>query len=188
MARSINNPIMQGATGRVGKTSFRRTVFGTVIANMQDYEHKKEPTPDQVAFRQRFKKATAYIKARMKEPQFKDRYAALAKPGVSAYTTAFADFMSPPKILSIDVNGYAGATGNKIIIDATDNFAIKTVEVSITDASGAVIETGLAVFANPDPDWVYVATKPNGITKGSKIMVRATDYSGAVSTEEVVLN
>ncbi|HTM98447.1 MAG TPA: hypothetical protein VL088_06890 [Pedobacter sp.] len=187
MAKSINNPIMQGATGRVGKVTFRRTIFGTVIANMPDYERTKVPSADQLAFRQRFKLGTQYIKARMDDPLFKERYAALAKPGHSAYTAAFSDFMSPPKIHSLDISLYQGQIGDTVRINATDNFGIETVQVQIKDQAGAVIETGLATFDVLSADFTYTATTENANAVGSKIEVTVTDFSGAKTIKEVII-
>ncbi|SFH48583.1 hypothetical protein [Pedobacter insulae] len=187
MARSINNPIMQGATGKVGKITFRRTIFGTVMANMPDYERTKVPTADQLAFRQRFKLGTQYIKARMEDPLFKERYAAIAKPGRSAYTTAFADFMSPPKIHLLDISLYQGQIGDTIRVNATDNFGIETVQVQIKDLAGVIIETGIATFDLLSADFTYLAASENASLVGSKIEVTVTDFSGAKTIQEATI-
>jgi hypothetical protein len=156
MARSINNPVMQGASGRVGKITFRRTVFGSVIANLPDYEMKKEPNEVQLALNKRFSAGTKYIKKKMEEDLlFKEKYASITKPGRSVHSTALADYMSPPKINNIDVAFYTGQVGDTIIIDATDNFGVETVLVTIYNPAGELMESGQATFADPDPDWVY---------------------------------
>lgn len=187
MAKLINNPIMQGSTGRVGKIFFRRTVFGTVIANMPDYKQRKTLSPKQAAYRQRFKEGTAYIKAKIEDPLFVAKYTGRIKRGHTAYLTAFADYMSPPQIHQVNISRYKGQPGDEISIHATDNFDVELVYVQITCPSGNVLESGFATFAAFSPYWVYTATNANAHVAGSIIDVRATDLSGATTTEQVTI-
>ncbi len=103
MAKAINNPVMQGVSGKVGKVVFRRTVFGTVVAKLPDYSIKRKLTPAQKAFRIRFKRAAAYVKLKLENPLFGQKYEGLMKPGHTTYITAFTDYMSPPEIHSINI-------------------------------------------------------------------------------------
>jgi hypothetical protein len=187
MGKSINNPVMQGSTGRIGKTNFRRTVFGTVIANMSDHK-RKAATANQLAFRLRAKEASAYIKARMKsDALFSERYTRLAKRGHTAFLTAYADYMKPPIIHEVNISLYNGQVGDLITVRATDTFGVESVSVKITDVNGNLIESGQALFANPTPNWTYVVQNHNSDVIGSTIEIVASDFSGASTLQEEII-
>src|SRR6185503_14214327 len=57
-----------------------------------------------------------------------------------------------------DPNPYRGQAGESIHIQASDDFQIADVEVSITDASGAVLERGAATPLGDGAGWNYITT------------------------------
>ena len=59
----------------------------------------------------------------------------------------------------VDLLGYTGAAGDEIIIMASDDFDVLSVQVALTDGESNPIESG-AVVENPanSTRWVYTAT------------------------------
>ena len=86
----------------------------------------------------------------------------------------------------IDLSGYQGRAGNKILIRASDDLDIVGVTVSIKDATTSVeIESGSAVKSQADAGrWVYTATA--NVTSGTQLKVEAaaTDRPGYKTAKE----
>jgi len=107
-----------------------------------------------------------------------------AKPGQTAYNLAFMDARYAPTITALSVQGYAGRISDKIFIQATDDFKVVTVKVSIYNAAGNLIEEGDAV--SDGVLWMYVTTRENNTIAGSKIVATAFDLPGNEGKREVV--
>ena len=122
----------------------------------------------------------------MKKPDIKAAYAAAAPRGVSAFNFALGDAAQSPVVKQIDSTKYHGAVGDTLEIDATDNFKVTGVVVTIDNATGALIETGNAVLQD-NKNWLYSTTVANAVTAGSKITVVATDLPGNTGTLTVTL-
>jgi hypothetical protein len=48
--------------------------------------------------------------------------------------------MNAPDIVHVDLSGYAGSAGDVIPVDATDDFAVKSVTVKTVSGNGTVEE------------------------------------------------
>ena len=137
-----DNYVTSGASGNVGTLwSFRQRAGKTVLAKVRGAS-SKPPSVKGLAIQARFKTAVAYAKTAMKNPDTKAAYAAAAPRGVSAFNMALGDAARSPVVSQIDSTNYHGAVGDTLVIDATDNFKVTGVVVTIGNAAGALIETG----------------------------------------------
>ena len=105
----------------------------------------------------------------------------------SEYNVAVADFMKAPDIDEIDITNYTGKVGDTIRVRAIDDFKVVQVQISIINADGTILEEGNAVLQDNGLDWIYTATQQNDNLDGDKIIVRASDKPGNITTEEEIL-
>ena len=192
MARSKNNVVMHGMSGIIGDLILFRQWFGRTIVGKIP-KGSTETTEGQKQVRVKFQNAVKYARMSLADPATKKLYKQEAGNGKSAFNVAVADFFTAPKIEQINAAAYNGAAGDKIGILVTDDFMVKTVEVTITAPDGRQVEKGNAVQeANvaregDNPQWFYTATTVNGSLAGSKITVLASDLPGNPTSEEKVL-
>jgi len=98
MAKLINNPVMQGVSGKIGKTLiFRQMKNGTTVIAMRPKPRTKPITPAEAATHQRFKEAALIAKKRSQDPILRAQYLTKAKPGQSAYLVALTEYLNTPK-------------------------------------------------------------------------------------------
>jgi hypothetical protein len=186
MGFAKENYVTLGTSGDVGTLwSFRQRAGKTVIAKKRG-PSSKPPTEKGLAIQDRFKAAFAYAQSVMKKPDVKAMYAQAAPRGVSAFNLALGDAASSPVVSKIDSTNYHGAVGDKFVIDATDNFRVAGVVVTIDSATGALIETGNAVL-DENKNWIYTTTVANAAVAGSKITAVASDLPGNTGTLSVTL-
>lgn len=187
MAKSKNNIVIAGLSGKVGKQLVFKQVNGrTIVTKFPNYKVSK--TPKQEAHHKKFAKATVYAKNALENPTLKKAYAqeAAKRPGVSAYIMAIADYLKAPVIDRIDTSAYTGAhNGEKIAIEVADASKVMTVKVKIVAANNSAIEEGAAALS--EGKWVYTTTAINATLSGSKILVTATDRPNNVVTKEITL-
>ena len=178
MARVKLNPLLDQISGAVGDLVFRRSPRGVVIARKPDAP-TAEPSEAQLAHRARFRRATAYGRSVMADPEAKAFYDALAQSRRQpVFSLTVADFFHAPTVDAVDVSAYTGTTGDAIAVEATDDVGVVRVEVVLADGAGAVLEAGEAV---PDGGrWVYTAQ--TDVASGTTVEVRvtATDRPGGV--------
>jgi len=182
MAKSENNEVMFGARGKVGNLVVFKN-FGngqTIISKRPRKRRNRFYSEDQEFAKERFKEGVLYAKSAIKDPILAAFYQSFAKPGVSAYNMALADFCQPPKITSVKLNAYRGHVGDVITIRAVDSFKVTSVKVTLSKPDGTVMETGQAVAAANGADWVYTATQANHEPAGTRIQVKASDTPGNV--------
>jgi hypothetical protein len=181
-----DNYVTSGASGNVGNQwSFRQRAGKTVLAKQRGAS-SKPPTADSLAVQSRFKTAVKYALNAMKDPVTKAAYTAAAPRGVSAFNFALGDAAQSPVVNKIDITNYHGAVGDKLVIDATDNFKVTGVVVTIDSAAGTLIESGNAVL-DDDKNWIYTATIANAAIVGSKITAVASDLPLNTGTLSITL-
>ena len=173
--------MMRTASGMVGDTFvFRRWRGKQIVANRPKPREEGGPSARQLEIQEKFANASAYAKQVISNPATK----ALYETGIggtlyTAYMVAMSDYLNAPKVLDIDATGYKGVVGDEILIKATDDFKVTTVRVDLTNAAGALIESGSAV---QDPIirqlWHYVATVANQGVSGSAVKATAIDTPG----------
>jgi hypothetical protein len=186
MAKSRNNVITRGLSGKIGDMLIFRQVDGrTVVSTV--VEQKSSASDAQIKHRKRFQQAAIYAKGAIQDEQTGDLYAAAAKQRkLTTFNVALADFLNGPDIELVDVSKYAGAPGDEIRIIASDDFAVESVHVNITNIDGSLVEEGYAV-KDLGNSWVYVAQQINDNLEGDRILITAADLPGNVAEQEEVL-
>lgn len=185
MAELKYNSLYRGTSGKFDQTVFRQRKNGkTVIAKLPRKHDIPEATKAQM---ERFKAAVAYSKNALADNDLNQHYKEMAKkfPNISPYNLAMRDYLRPPVIQSIQTNDYKGKIGDKITIEATDDFQVKTLSIAITSASSSPIESGNATLEGGK--WLYTTTVANTTLSGTKIKITATDVPGNQTSKEVIL-
>lgn len=176
MARNKTNILARGFSGGVGKQFVLRTKGErTILANRPSINPNRIATPDQEAVQLKFRESVIYAKTAIQDPALKLDYAAVARPGQSAFNVAFSDAYLAPELSNLDTNGYSGTIGDRITVRAIDNFFVESVKISILAAGGVLLEEGNAVLGTNGLDWTYTVTQANAALAGTTIRVAAED-------------
>ena len=96
MAKVLNNALLKGLSGQLGKVFIIRTVGNkTIISSYPRSVDKSKETIAQKATRSKFKTASSRAKKAMKDPALKAQYQKIAKRRKlpNAYTAAVSEFM-----------------------------------------------------------------------------------------------
>lgn len=179
----VDNDIVMGSSGKIGKMLVFRQVAGKTIIAKRGIRTAPYSGVQEEA-QELFREGVFYAKAVSDDPVRKQWYEAVAKPGQTAYNLALADFCKAPVIKKVTLAEYIGQIGDPILIRAIDNFRVETVSVNILDANGESVETGQATLQENGLDWLYTATVDNPILPGTIISVTATDLPGNKTTRE----
>jgi hypothetical protein len=182
------NALLESASGKVGSNLvLRKRGKRTILATKA--ERTGEVSEKQKLVRERFRSASRYAKTALKNPEMKAAYEDLAKDQefMSAFTVAMKDYLRPPQIAAIKLDGYTGQPGSTLQIVAQDDFKVIGVTVKITAPDGTVIESGNAVMEADVGEFKYTATQANAVLPGTKITVTVTDRPGNGTIEERTL-
>lgn len=178
MARVKLNPVLEAIRGKVGDLVFKRYGEEVVVTRTPNLSGL-DPTPGQQAVRSRFKLAALYGKTALADPQSKALYGAVAREkGLPLFALAVADFFHEPAVQEVDLSAYSGKAGERIGIQASDDFEVTGVEVAIRNAEGAVLEKGPAARNGSDSAWTYTTTTEIPSGQSVSIEVTATDRPG----------
>ncbi|MDR1221914.1 MAG: hypothetical protein LBL07_03425, partial [Tannerella sp.] len=128
--------------------------------------------------------AILYGKTVISDVEMKAEYQQKAKPGLSAFNVAVADFLNAPVIDLVDLSNYAGRVGDTVRVRVYDDFAVREVRVRITNADGSPVEEGAAQADAIGYEWTYVATQTNESLEGDRIEIFVSDTPGNVTHEE----
>ena len=189
MAKSENNEVMYGSRERVGNlVVFKNYGDGkTIISKVPRKRDNPVYSENQELAKERFREGVIYAKGAVQDPILSAFYKPYAKPCLSVYNLALADFCKPPQIKTIKTDGYQGKIGDTIIIRAIDNFGIAELIISICKPGGCIVETGLAVQARNRLDRVYTANVRNENVEDTHIKVKAADTPSNVTMLEQTL-
>lgn len=186
MAQSKNNYVMFGMSGKLGKLLVFRQRGGKTFA-MAVPNRSATFTEEQLEVQSKFKEAATWARGILQNPENRKYYNSLATGGQSAFNMAIADWFTDPEIKEIDTTEYTGITGSIIKIGVADIIKVQSVKVSITTASGTLLEEGSAVFDANTQQWLYAAVQNNATPAGSIIKATATDKPGNSHTLEKVV-
>ena len=190
MAKLGKNAVVHTASGKFGDLIVFRQLKGgrMIISHAPQTDPERKYSEKQMAVQKKFQEAVIYGKGILKNPELKDMYDQKADAGQSAYNVAFADFLNAPHIDEIDMSGYTGNAGDKIIIRAVDDFMVKEVGVVIYNPDGSVADEGQAVPGESNAlDWEWTATQVNSTVPGDKIVIRVSDIPGNLTEKEQVI-
>src|SRR5260221_2057731 len=186
MSTTNSQTDISGMLGEV--VSVRKVVRRVVVKNRP--KRKMGKLSDKMAtVQEKFLEASRYADRQIAKANSRALYATgITTKKRNAYVVAVTDYLSAPKVSSIETIDYHGAIGNPIVVHATDDFMVTKVKIVITNAAGEVIEQG---EAGPDAEevnlWEYKATAANPILTGTKIRAVAYDRPGNTGTAEIVL-
>ncbi|SKB64998.1 hypothetical protein SAMN05660841_01692 [Sphingobacterium nematocida] len=185
MAKSRDNIVMQGASGRIGRNLvFRQRGDQTIISKTPRIPTDRVMTAKQVAVQYKFYDATQYAKSVMLDDDLKAEYKRKANVNQSAYNVAFKDYFTDPEIRRVDDRAYEGEVGDKISFHVKDVMVLRSLSVEILDSQGDVLESAAAVLKDrSDSEWVYTATVQNPDFLDSKYRVTMVDKPNKVVTE-----
>jgi hypothetical protein len=187
MAEAQKNDVTLGLSGKFGQMFVFRQLAGKTYATRAPGERTKEPSAEQKVNREKFQKAILYGKTVIADPLMKKDYQEKAEPGKSAFNVAVADFFKAPDILDVDLTGYTGQVGQKIRIRVTDDFAVKSVVVTIHNGDGTLQEEGDAALEENQLDWIYTTNSNNTSLTGDKITIIAADIPDNLTKQEKVM-
>jgi len=184
MATVEENLITKGLSGRLGKSVYFRQWGGKTILCEMPARNKKLPVDEDHKRRMsRFREATEYAKQAMNDQELKQAYKRKCTGRQHAFSKAIQDYLTSPVIQEIDLSNYTGEIGSFILINATDTFRVKQVQVRIEEQS-KVIETGFAQREGDTDWWRFIATVPYFTSENGKVIVSAYDLPGNETTKE----
>ena len=190
MAVSYDNVLTKTYYGRFGDVVLRRGKGGMSIMSKRPDCSKVVKTEAQKINMKRFAAATIYAKNVLNDPKKVEYYRKKKKSRQSVWNAAISDFMSRPKVVAVDLNGYRGLKGNVISVSAWDKYKVEAVSVMIYNDINQVIESGFAVARSfsGGREWDYKATVMNPSYAGCRVVVRVTDLPGNVVLQEKVIS
>lgn len=188
MAKSKRNVVTHGLSGLIGDLLvFRQRAGKTIVAN-RPKPSVKPPTTAMLKVRGMFRKAVIYATNIIQDLTRKAEYEKAAKNGQSAFNVAFADYLKGPEIEEdLSFANYTGQTGQKLVASIIDNFRVASVNFSIRDAGGDLIESGEAEQSEDGLDWVYTTTVDNPSFAGGVVIVKAYDQPGNETLVQVMV-
>lgn len=183
MAILKNNIITRGLSGMLGDVIVFRTLRGkTVMANKPRKPSRQSEL--QRTNRSRFRNATAFAHAAMKDPEKKAYYWTKARKLKlpNAYTAAITDYMRRPAVSKVDISKPNGnAHGHLVITASKKEFALSSVEVNFLDKEGISLGTNTATLKKPwKNEWISKPPIPLSSSVAA-IMVIAKDDAGNIS-------
>jgi len=176
MARVKLNPIIDQLRGKVGDLVFREVSGNTVLSRTPDLSGV-EPTPGQEAQRARFRDAAFYGRVVLADPPARAFYEGVAEGrGKPLFSVIVGDYLNTPEVGAVDTAGYAGAVGDPVLVQASDDVEVTEVVVTIADDSGTELESGPAVVDGGR--WRYEAQ--TAVASGTEVTItaRALDRPG----------
>jgi hypothetical protein len=175
MAKSLNNIVMHGASGKLGnQIVFRQGKGGqTIIAVKPAAGRNFNPT--QQAHQEAFRNAIAYARSAKDETIYLTKSQGTT---MNAFNAAVADWFNKPEVLEINTENWTGAAGQTIRVKAQDDTQVTKVHVQIMDAGGSIFEEGDAVQAD-GLWWDYTtATDVEGDLSTATVKATAQDLPG----------
>jgi hypothetical protein len=177
------NPMFEQVSGQLGDVVFR-VIRGKVFASRKS-AYASVPSEEQADHRERFKLAVAYGRGAMGDEDMHSMYESAAKErDLPIFAVMIADYFNAPTIHKVDLSGYNGQDGNVIDVTVTDDFAVASVFVKISDGQGNVLESGFATENIDSTSRWYYSARAN-VSVPVTIEVVAKDYPGGATIQTV---
>lgn len=186
MAESINNYVMYGMSGKLGKLLIFRQRGGRTFA-MAVPNRSNVFTEEQLEIQSKFKAAASWARGALLNAENRKFYNSIATGGQSAFNMAIADWFTDPEVKEIDTSDYTGAPGSMIKILVADIIKVQSVKVTITSADQTLQEEGSAVFDANSQQWLYAAIQNNPNPVGALVTATAIDKPGNTHSLEKII-
>ena len=186
MAKVDSKSPFFGCRGRIGDFVFR-TCGGVTIVSAWPRKKNEPPTTKQESVENNFKTATLYAKLIVNVPALSSIYNQKLKKGQTIYKLAFKDFLTAPKVESIDCSGYSGAPGDIITVLAIDDFEVIKAEICIRNQEGKIIEEGVCKSEGKSLFWHYTTKSKIADVTGYTVKAFAMDNPGNIGELEVTI-
>ena len=175
MAKIKFNGLVDTVRGGVGGVVVRRTRGKYTLSNKPDMSEIK-PSEAQAVQRKAFGRAVDYGKLVMADPDRLAFYEGLAeKKEMPAFSLCVGDYLNAPSMDDLDLSGYRGNVGDRILITTHDDIGVVKVNVELTRTDGTNIERGQAVEMGAGSGfWMYTATAP--VAPGTDIFIEAEAF------------
>ncbi|MBZ5857590.1 hypothetical protein [Flavihumibacter profundi] len=192
MATTNRNFLTFSYAGKVGKQySLRNRGDKSIIASLPKKAKKGTPEEEltQLGVKEKFQRAVLYAKTvKANNPALMAEYAAVRKGTQSAHNVAFLDAYKAPKLSDLRTDEYEGVVGREIIVQAMDNFRVKSVRFTLFSPDGTKLEEGDAKQSLVNGyDWIYTTQQANPSLAGTKVRVTAKDMPENITVLEKVL-
>jgi hypothetical protein len=188
MAKTNRNFLTYSYSGKVGKQySLRNRGGKSYITSLPKTRENTLLTERQVEVRKNFQRAMLYARTSNANPALMAEYAAGRREGQTAMNVAFLDAFKGPELSDLRTDGYKGEAGQRIEVQAMDNFRVKSVKFVLIAANGSQLEEGEAVKADNGFQWVYTTQVANPSLPGTIIMVTAADLPNNLARLEAIL-
>src|SRR5690606_26945800 len=99
----------------------------------------------QKELRRLFAKSIVYAKKCLENPLVMEIYQKVARGNQTAFNVAMKDAMTPPELSNLRTDGYTGAAGQQIIVEAIDNVRVAGVSFQLISSDGTLLESGAAI-------------------------------------------
>lgn len=186
MAKSKDNVVMQGASGKIGRNLvFRQKGDQTIIARRPRETAGGRPISEkQFRVQERFLDASLYAKKAIKDDELKAAYKAKANINQTAYNVAFKDYFTAPTVRRLNDKGYTGNVDEEITFMVHDIMRVTEIEIEILDSDSTLIESGLALPIDEDNiEWKYTTTVVNPSYAESVYRITMLDTPRNITTE-----
>lgn len=177
MGKSTLNTALGSLSGTVDNWVYSERA-GRTIVRRRPQPSGLPPTAAQIAVREAFIAAANYAKQALADPTAYQVYADAARVMLMpAFAVAVGDYLKPPVIEEIGLAAFNGQIGDRIVILASDDVGVMSVNVVVRqNSTAAVLEQGAAVLTNNV--WVYTATTQMPLNQDVAFEVTAVDRPG----------
>jgi len=183
MARNISNIITKGQSGKIGNLVL--TSDGH-LRSRPDVS-RRTWSAKQIHHLTKVEAAKNYARAVLRDPEKSAFYSPKAekKKGLGIWHLAISDYYHSPEIHRISFPGFTGKTGDKILVEASDNFKVCSVNISIILQNGLALEQGFAGEGTNSFVWVYALKNSLIPADGLEVRVVVMDLPGNITTQTV---
>jgi hypothetical protein len=180
MPKVTFNKLIHSLSGRVGNLIFYQADGQNLSRTVP--ESTPERSQRQQASSVRFLAAQKYAAKALEDPTLKAAYKAICRGHQNPRNLAIRDAMRPPVVESVELAGYTGKPGQIVRVNATDDFRVVEVKVTVRGPAGELIEEGLAGLSSDDGQWSYATTTE--VPSGQSVSVLAVAKDNPGNTAE----
>ena len=149
MAIQTQNVVMQGVSGKIGRTLvFRQMKNGTTIIAQRPKPRTKPVTAAEALTHDRFRAAAHIAKKRSQDPMLRPQYLARAQPGQSAYFVALKEYLNAHKTKDTTTNSHKNEVQATSPAQKTAEINLEIAKLNMIAANNMLVDQRVAVFAS----------------------------------------